>query len=84
MDTESIQAIAGPSNVNIGRPVTVYDGWAEEKDSKVMYSGKFHGFSQDVMRLNNEYKQITVAIVEQDDGLVEIIPIQRIKFQLSH
>lgn len=68
------------SNVNIGRPIIVYDGANDDDSSKQLYVGKFHGFGQDVVDAGGQWLTIQVAIVEHPNGCLDVVAVQHCQF----
>lgn len=79
-----MSSVVAPVNPNMGRKINVYDTWADSEEANLVSSGTFHGFSQDLIRVEDNLMTTTVAIVEDANGCIEVHPAQRCKFVNTH
>lgn len=64
-----------------GRPINVFDGPNDDPESVVKYTGKFHGFCQDVIEMGDgDFKQACCAIVEHPNGMLDVLFVQYCQF----
>lgn len=65
----------GSGGTKTGCAINVYDQPCDEKEKKLLFTGTFHGFGQDIIYEENSSKQIVVAIVEDKLGCLDIVPV---------